>query len=604
MRSADARSGKIFRNLLFFSFLLVSLLVALWTHAAEVTLAWDANTEADLAGYRIHYGTASGAYSVRLDVGKVTTFRVTGLAEGETYYFAATAYSATGAESGYSNEVSHTVPAANRAPSTPQPPAGPSEIPVGTQASFSAAAIDPDGDALQFRFDWGNGTVSTWGGPGQSHVFAVAGSFCVRVQAKDAKEALSSWSGCTPLNVLPAPPPLDRDGDGVPDAEDAFPDDPAEWSDADGNGTGDNADARDAALFPPAPVPLYPEEGEEVDTQPELTTAPYRPGADGSPHRRTRWQVFREEDEQIVFDFTSETALTAIRLPKLILEGGTPYCWRAQFVDTGNRASAWSPCTAFSTVASGRDANADGIPDDQEPPASTDLDRNGVPDLQESAIRTVRMEGSSVLIGVSIRDSASAIAIEAIESEDPGREDGYAPDKPRRMPFGLINFRIAVAGPGDAVAVKLHFSAPVPKRGRWYKYNPIDGRWVDFSAYTQFSADRRTMTLGLRDGGVGDADGVANGVIVDPAGIVEVEEEGLSGAAAAGGGGGCFIGEAANPAAKGLQASALTVLSLILAVLAGGSALRRGPLLALCAAAGVQRFLRQRGWAIPRRRTR
>ncbi|MEA3559859.1 MAG: hypothetical protein U9R75_11455, partial [Candidatus Thermoplasmatota archaeon] len=34
----------------------------------------------------------------------------------------------------------------------------------------------------------------------------------------------------------------DRDGDGVPDSEDAFPDDPDEWADVDGDGIGDNSD--------------------------------------------------------------------------------------------------------------------------------------------------------------------------------------------------------------------------------------------------------------------------------------------------------------------------------------------------------------------------
>ncbi|MCP4299542.1 MAG: hypothetical protein GY783_03060, partial [Gammaproteobacteria bacterium] len=34
----------------------------------------------------------------------------------------------------------------------------------------------------------------------------------------------------------------DSDGDGVPDADDAFPDDPTEWADLDGDGIGDNAD--------------------------------------------------------------------------------------------------------------------------------------------------------------------------------------------------------------------------------------------------------------------------------------------------------------------------------------------------------------------------
>ncbi|HHO57321.1 MAG TPA: hypothetical protein ENJ70_02070, partial [Thermoplasmatales archaeon] len=40
-------------------------------------------------------------------------------------------------------------------------------------------------------------------------------------------------------------PTHDRDGDGVPDDQDAFPDDPTEWRDSDGDGVGDNADNDD-----------------------------------------------------------------------------------------------------------------------------------------------------------------------------------------------------------------------------------------------------------------------------------------------------------------------------------------------------------------------
>jgi len=36
--------------------------------------------------------------------------------------------------------------------------------------------------------------------------------------------------------------PLDSDGDGVEDADDAFPDNPLEWKDSDGDGVGDNND--------------------------------------------------------------------------------------------------------------------------------------------------------------------------------------------------------------------------------------------------------------------------------------------------------------------------------------------------------------------------
>jgi hypothetical protein len=87
------------------------LIVGAQVRAADVTLAWDTNTEPDLAGYRLYYGTASGHYQFVIDVGKATTYTVSGLAIG-TYFFAITAYNRSGLESGYSNEVSKDISAA------------------------------------------------------------------------------------------------------------------------------------------------------------------------------------------------------------------------------------------------------------------------------------------------------------------------------------------------------------------------------------------------------------------------------------------------------------------------------------------------------------
>jgi hypothetical protein len=84
--------------------------------AGDVTLAWDANTEADLAGYKIYFGTASRSYGAPIVIGTQTTYTITGLASG-TYYFAVTAYNTAGLESSFSNEVSATitgVPTASR----------------------------------------------------------------------------------------------------------------------------------------------------------------------------------------------------------------------------------------------------------------------------------------------------------------------------------------------------------------------------------------------------------------------------------------------------------------------------------------------------------
>ncbi len=100
----------------FIVFALILLAGSASALAADVTLAWDANTETDLAGYKIYYGTAPGVYGAPITIGVQTTYTITGLAPG-TYYFAVTAYNTSGLESGFSNEVSTTIsgtPPANR----------------------------------------------------------------------------------------------------------------------------------------------------------------------------------------------------------------------------------------------------------------------------------------------------------------------------------------------------------------------------------------------------------------------------------------------------------------------------------------------------------
>ncbi len=83
--------------------------------AGNAALSWDANTEADLAGYNVYYGTVSGSYGTPTDVGNQITHTITGLADG-TYYFAVTAYDTSGNESGFSTEASKTISASDTTP--------------------------------------------------------------------------------------------------------------------------------------------------------------------------------------------------------------------------------------------------------------------------------------------------------------------------------------------------------------------------------------------------------------------------------------------------------------------------------------------------------
>ncbi len=89
-----------------FGLILALMTPNLLSAATVIRLAWDPNTEPDLAGYHLKYGTTSGIYQQTIDVGNVTSYDVRDLAANQTYYFVVLAYDLAGNESPPSNEVS------------------------------------------------------------------------------------------------------------------------------------------------------------------------------------------------------------------------------------------------------------------------------------------------------------------------------------------------------------------------------------------------------------------------------------------------------------------------------------------------------------------
>ncbi len=78
--------------------------------AGSITITWDPNTELDVAGYSVHYGTQSGTYAGVIDAGNRTTLTIPNLVDGRRYYLAVRAYSAAGVASSFSAEVSALTP--------------------------------------------------------------------------------------------------------------------------------------------------------------------------------------------------------------------------------------------------------------------------------------------------------------------------------------------------------------------------------------------------------------------------------------------------------------------------------------------------------------
>jgi hypothetical protein len=448
-------------------FLLIPLLIIVTNsnaYAADVTLAWDPNSEPDLAGYVLYWGTSSRSYTFSDDVGNTTTHTIPGLSVGQTYYITVTAYDTSANESGYSNEVVHTIPAPDADGD------GISDADETNVYGTNPNIADTDADGLDDGAE-----LSYWG---------------------------ANWNG-------------DPDADGLVNLLD--PD-----SDNDGLLDGNDSDPGNFNHKPQTPQLNSPDNyNPNTALSPTLITHGFIDPDINDYHAQTQWQIFRTSDDLCVFDITTDILLTSIDVPILILEEGLSYYWKVRFYDNHGAVSNWSPTFTFTTTVVGNDVNANGIPDDNEVDATVDLDEDGVADNnQTNLIKSLNAKGGKGQFGVSIRNVGAVDSIQRTEVLALGDIDDTI-SKPEKMQLGLVCFKLLLKNPGSSVDIKIFFSEPAAQDAKWVKYDAVNG-WADFSSNITYSTNRKFVVVSLEDGGVGDADGTANGIIVDPAGLASL----------------------------------------------------------------------------------
>lgn len=269
---------------------------------------------------------------------------------------------------------------------------------------------------------------------------------------------------------------------------------------------------------PTAPVPVSPADGAvDVSLTPVLMTQAFSDPDTGDTHAAAEWDLSSSPDfsSTVLYENTADR-LTDMTVPAMALEPGRTYYWRVRFTDSSGQVSGWSDAVSFTTLNRNDDINNNGIPDNLEN-SLVDLNQDGTADIhQTDVIKSLNTVVGDGQMGVSAAGSDTVTQIVEINSIDP--DDISEIIRPDDMTLGLFSCRMTVASAGDTAEVTFYLSTPAPAGARWYFHDSISG-WTDFSDYAVFSADRRSVTVTLQDGGPGDSDGVANGIIVDPCGF-------------------------------------------------------------------------------------
>jgi len=222
---------------------------------------------------------------------------------------------------------------------------------------------------------------------------------------------------------------------------------------------------------------------------------------------------------------------------------------------------AWVFTTAAAPAEGGwLDEGGDeaGSEDDEEGGSE---DEDGPGQIQEAAAAVAATIGISsvygggqIVIDTSENPGTGIADADAMSERDPAVNQTNRPSGVS-FGYGLVEFQVTGVPVGGTVLVRVVFPEALPPGARIYKVGTAG--FYDYS--DRAAVNGNEVALYLTDGGAGDADGVANGVILDPVGIAT--PAGAAGSSS-GGGGGCVLDPEAGFGAEWLVLMASAALLL------------------------------------------
>jgi hypothetical protein len=256
-----------------------------------------------------------------------------------------------------------------------------------------------------------------------------------------------------------------------------------------------------AVIVPAVPQLAWPApEARDISRTALLETDDIDYPSECGVHQRTEWQVSTAYDlSNLTLHVSTQNYPTMYQLSHLMLDPATTYYWRVKQVASSGMESGWSNVWSFRTAADYDVLGVNGIIYDE----SIKIKKGTI------TIREPVGDSDIVIRFINVADGTVPLLIKELDpAMIPDMEN-----RPVSFPYGLLSYRIAVE-PGASALLEINYSEEVPTESVGYVYTHEDGWHANDG--TVYLEQNKIVILNFQDGGIGDADGVVNGIIVNP----------------------------------------------------------------------------------------